>query len=332
MIDNSNIKIDCLNTLSVDISLHNFVQKSSNLRELVEPCTVATLRHFGELRKTDDEHQLLKMMTETPLHKQAQVAFDPLAFKLNRYSDIVPLKHSAVLLGKPEDDFVSRYINANYIFDPFTGRERTFIATQAPLPLGFEHFWKLVEEEQISLIVNLCAPKIDGKPGCDVYWPDTGRPLLLSDNQSLEVSLVKETDSRDGFYRTREFRLLNKTTGHARPLEQIHIVGWPDKQVPKPETLPMLYKLIDYLISLKHQAPFLVHCSAGVGRAGTIISLFYLRWLFSSHWERIQEEGVSIFGLVRNLKEQRTGMVQTSEQYQLLYTAMAAWIKDKLPE
>jgi protein tyrosine phosphatase len=330
MIDNTNIKINCLNTLSVDISLHNFVQLSSNLRELIEPCSVATITHFKRYRKTEDEHQLLKMLTETPLHKQAQVPFDPLAFKLNRYSDIVPLKHSAVLLGKPDDEFCKRYINANYIFDPFTGRERTFIATQAPLPLGFENFWKLVEEEQVSLIVNLCAPKIDGKPGCDIYWPEADRPLLFQDNQSLEVALVKETDSRDGFYKTREFRVLNRTTGHARAVEQIHIVGWPDKQVPKPETLPMLYKLIDYLISLKHQAPFLVHCSAGVGRAGTTISLFYLRWLFLSHWERIKEEGVSIFGLVRNLKEQRTGMVQTSEQYLLLYTAMASWIQNKI--
>lgn len=72
----------------------------------------------------------------------------------------------------------------------------------------------------------------------------------------------------------------------------------------------------------EENAPILVHCSAGIGRTGTFIALSYLFGLIEKYLENhldYNEVGFSIFGLVRNLREQRIGMVQTSIQYQMIY-------------
>ena len=65
-----------------------------------------------------------------------------------------------------------------------------------------------------------------------------------------------------------------------------------------------------------------MHCSAGVGRTGTIISVIELIEI----WEEQSAEGIlskdcyfSVFGLVRRMREWRTMMVQSEQQYQFIY-------------
>ncbi len=51
--------------------------------------------------------------------------------------------------------------------------------------------------------------------------------------------------------------------------------------------------------------PLLVHCSAGVGRTGTFITL-------DMALEQVNKEGlVDIAGIITRLRQQRTKMVQT---------------------
>lgn len=78
----------------------------------------------------------------------------------------------------------------------------------------------------------------------------------------------------------------------------------------------------------KHNSPVLVHCSAGIGRTGSFIALFYLFEQVSryiDHGMDAHEVGFSIFGLIRNLREQRMGMVQTSVQYEMIYRLLAKY-------
>ena len=64
-----------------------------------------------------------------------------------------------------------------------------------------------------------------------------------------------------------------------------------------------------------------MHCSAGVGRTGTFISLYNLyheimQQIFVTKNEVI---AFSIFNLVRKIKELRMHMVENEDQYVFLY-------------
>ena len=87
---------------------------------------------------------------------------------------------------------------------------------------------------------------------------------------------------------------------------QFHYTAWPDHGVP--ENAMSLISFIRYVrkmfpISLNH--PLLVHCSAGIGRSGTFITLDMMM-------QQIKAEGtLNVHQCVRNLRMQRMNMVQT---------------------
>lgn len=42
-----------------------------------------------------------------------------------------------------------------------------FIATQGPLPITRENFWRMIEKENVELVVMLCCVRENGKVKCD---------------------------------------------------------------------------------------------------------------------------------------------------------------------
>lgn len=82
----------------------------------------------------------------------------------------------------------------------------------------------------------------------------------------------------------------------------------------------MLDHFIAFLITADPTEKAIVHCSAGIGRTGTTIALAHL--IINTWAQRnagIEEPKVSIFSLVRRLREQRMWMVQMVEQYEFIY-------------
>ena len=80
------------------------------------------------------------------------------------------------------------------------------------------------------------------------------------------------------FYLIRKFELTNRSTGVTREIIQYNTVGWPDKSVPIASHTNYMQELIEIAIGLRKQnnSPIIVHCSAGVGRTGTFITLYSL--------------------------------------------------------
>ena len=85
-----------------------------------------------------------------------------------------------------------------------------------------------------------------------------------------------------------------------------HYLAWPDHGVPA-----NAMSMINFIKRARKTHPYskedlvLVHCSAGVGRTGTFITIDYML-------ERIKtEKNINIYEFVDGLRKQRVWMVQT---------------------
>lgn len=127
--------------------------------------------------------------------------------------------------------------------------------------------------------------------------------------------------------------------GHVLDVTQLQYMDWPDQEVPEnSETLLNLCTRADELSKMHYlcnrvQAPPIVHCSAGVGRTGTYIAIdVTLRrlWAAFAHPSGASLEPISvgeIRELVRKLKNERSKMVQTPEQYKFIYVAVLTGLR-----
>uniref|UniRef100_A0A3B4A9A6 protein-tyrosine-phosphatase n=1 Tax=Periophthalmus magnuspinnatus TaxID=409849 RepID=A0A3B4A9A6_9GOBI len=101
-----------------------------------------------------------------------------------------------------------------------------------------------------------------------------------------------------------------------RTLKQLHYVNWPDHGVPDsiPPILDMLQEMRSY--QDHDDTPLCIHCSAGCGRTGVLCVIDYT-------WNLLKKQMITsdfnIYKLVQNMRTQRPSVVQTKEQYLLVY-------------
>ena len=80
----------------------------------------------------------------------------------------------------------TNYVNASRI--KFPGLEQTFIASQAPLPRSFAHFWQMVIEEKGEVIVMVTQLVEGKKMKANQYWPDKDNfEMDLMDGARVEL-------------------------------------------------------------------------------------------------------------------------------------------------
>ena len=89
-----------------------------------------------------------------------------------------------------------------------------------------------------------------------------------------------------------------------------HYLAWPDHGVPvNAFSMVNFIKKVRKTHLYKSKDLILVHCSAGVGRTGTFITLDYML-------ERLKhEDTINIYEFVSQLRQQRVSMVQTLVSY-----------------
>ena len=98
----------------------------------------------------------------------------------------------------------------------------------------------------------------------------------------------------------------NEPDSETLKVTQFHFTAWPDHGVPKFATSLIAFIRKTQRGHLKDKGvPLLVHCSAGVGRTGTFITL-------DSMLERIHKEtSVNVYEFVKLMRTRRVLMVQT---------------------
>uniref|UniRef100_A0A8C2F548 Protein tyrosine phosphatase non-receptor type 13 n=1 Tax=Cyprinus carpio TaxID=7962 RepID=A0A8C2F548_CYPCA len=215
--------------------------------------------------------------------------------KKNRYKNIVPFDTTRVMLGKD-----GGYINANFIKMPVKDENFLYIACQGPLPTTLGDFWQMVWEQKSNVIAMMTQEVEGGKVKCQRYWPDTPRSPEMVDDR-LQITLVKD-QHLDNFV----IRLIE-----IQRVTHLNYTGWPDHGTPtQPE---QLLTFISYMRHIHQSGPIITHCSAGIGRSGTLICIDVVLGLIS------KDADFDISDVVRTMRLQRQGMVQTEEQYIFCY-------------
>lgn len=272
----------------------------------------------------------------------------------NRYRGILPNEHSRVLLrpgaaGEPEG-----YINANYIkvtcytggcclvapsahstFPP-QGHELTrnrYIATQGPLPNTVYDLWLMMQQhaatrrQKVVMLTNLVE---DGRHKCELYFPlETGGVMTLDnpegaggaggDTFTLTTELVVPRKGYTVRKIVAEFRV-----GERR--EQFRVQHywfdhWPDHKCPADvdALLGLCVAVLDEDDDDDARVPPVVHCSAGVGRTGCLLAIL-------NGVEQLRSEGrADVLQLACSLRLARGGLLQTSEQYELVHRALCLY-------
>uniref|UniRef100_A0A8C1IY60 Tyrosine-protein phosphatase non-receptor type 20 n=1 Tax=Cyprinus carpio TaxID=7962 RepID=A0A8C1IY60_CYPCA len=223
--------------------------------------------------------------------------------KKNRYKNIVPFDTTRVMLGKD-----GGYINANFIKMPVKDENFLYIACQGPLPTTLGDFWQMVWEQKSNVIAMMTQEVEGGKVKCQRYWPDTPRSPEMVDDR-LQITLVKDQHLDNFVIRLIEVKDIQ--TNEIQRVTHLNYTGWPDHGTPtQPE---QLLTFISYMRHIHQSGPIITHCSAGIGRSGTLICIDVVLGLIS------KDTDFDISDVVRTMRLQRQGMVQTEEQYIFCY-------------
>ncbi|XP_032096203.1 tyrosine-protein phosphatase non-receptor type 3 isoform X4 [Sapajus apella] len=225
----------------------------------------------------------------------------------NRYKDVLPYDTTRVLLQGNED-----YINASYVNMeiPAAKLVNRYIAAQGPLPHTCAQFWQVVWDQKLSLIVMLTTLTERGRTKCHQYWPD---PPDVMDHGSFHIQCQSEDCTIA--YVSREMLVTNTQTGEEHTVTHLQYVAWPDHGVPDDSS--DFLEFVNYVRSLRvDNEPVLVHCSAGIGRTGVLVTMETAMCL--------TERNLPVYPLdiVRKMRDQRAMMVQTSSQYKFVCEAI----------
>ncbi|XP_019907429.2 receptor-type tyrosine-protein phosphatase beta isoform X2 [Esox lucius] len=233
----------------------------------------------------------------------------------NRYPLVVPYDHSRVKLSLLDLQPHSDYINASYV--PGGCTERDFICTQGPMRSTMADFWRMVCEQNVKIIVMLTALKHKDVVLCDQYWPQERGTVSYGQVQVTTVSCKRGPD-----YFINTILLRQRGCPGERVITHYHYTLWPDMGVPKDAASLCAFTehVRQHLDTLPLLGPTVVHCSAGVGRSGTFVTLMWLMQLC------MREIRPDVRAAVEDLRRHRVMMVQNLEQYIFVHQCLMHWM------
>ncbi|XP_072938486.1 tyrosine-protein phosphatase non-receptor type 9 [Epargyreus clarus] len=244
----------------------------------------------------------------------------------NRYTDVLCYDHSRVLLSQTDpDDPTTDYINANYV-DGYK-QKNAFICTQGPLPKTFGDFWRMVWE-QGSLVVVMTTRAVErGRVKCGQYWPADPGARAVHATYAVTTERVERHDD----YTVSHLLLTDLRTEQSRRVWHGQYTRWPDYGVPGGGRAPPVLRFLQLVRRAQARAtlelgdawaghskgpPIVVHCSAGIGRTGTFLTLDVCV-------SRLAAEGAAdVRGTVERVRAQRAHSIQMPDQYVFCHLAL----------
>uniref|UniRef100_A0A7N8XFQ4 protein-tyrosine-phosphatase n=1 Tax=Mastacembelus armatus TaxID=205130 RepID=A0A7N8XFQ4_9TELE len=276
----------------------------------------------GEGEKTKagfwEEFDTLQKM-EAKVKKSREEGQRPENKSKNRYKNILPFNDTRVILQDTDPNVVgSDYINANYM-SPFLSF-KVYIATQGCLATTVNDFWQMVWQENTRVIVMTTREVEKGRNKCVPYWPDLQSSKEVG---PYVVTCDSEREAADYKVRVLEIARMDK---RSRQIWHYQYLSWPDHGVPQEPgaVLSFLTQVNAKQAEYPDSGPMIIHCSAGIGRTGTILVIDMII-------ETIDTQGmdcdIDIPKYIQMVREQRSGMVQTEPQYKFIYLAVSEYIQ-----
>jgi len=280
-----------------------------------------TTNHDASFKKIDmqsrltQEYQTLsRLQQKTKLHFITSTL--PQNKPKNRYPNILTLETTRVPISckrcnnnEGHHDEHEDYINANFVSSPTKNR---FIACQAPLPSTIDSFWKMIWEHGVRMILMLTKCCENGVVKSEKYYPDEYEKLKVDDMTIVCQSM------QEGRLKIRE--LVVKKMMEERTIYHIQYCDWVDLGVP--EEVEDIFKMVQIVGNgfQLFDAPIVCHCSAGVGRTGTFISIFNCIADLRMYGK------CDVYNTVKLLREERFGCITREEQYIFVYKAISEFI------
>ncbi|XP_038140282.1 tyrosine-protein phosphatase non-receptor type 6 isoform X2 [Cyprinodon tularosa] len=245
----------------------------------------------------------------------------------NRYKNILPFNDTRVLLKNADPNVVgSDYINANYVKNKLweSKENKMYIATQGCLATTVNDFWQMVWQEETRVIVMTTREVEKGRNKCVPYWPDPQRQDS-QDYGDYKVFFEDERQATD--YKVRVLKIAPVDQPKlSREIWHYQYLSWPDHGVPEEPggVLSFLTQVNAKQAEYPDAGPMIIHCSAGIGRTGTIVVIDMIL-------DTIDRLGldcdIDIPKYIQMVREQRSGMVQTEAQYKFIYLAISEYIQ-----
>ena len=183
----------------------------------------------------------------------------------------------------------------------------------------------MVWQERCTVIIKVTREVEKGVLKCHRYWPDPSseppQKMVLIGQVEVEHLSTQATDT----YVVRKFRL--RKGGDQLTVQQFSYEVWPDHGVPNTAKEFLDFRDVVKVATDATKAPVVVHCSAGVGRTGTYLTVDrVLDAVEAGEKSKDLDSDLS----VASARKARVFMVQTEIQYQFCFKAISAGIRSKL--
>ncbi len=218
-----------------------------------------------------------------------------------RFTDIGCPKDTAIQIG---DD----YLHANLVGEDVSARR--FIAAQAPVEEDYALFWESAWQQE-GMIMDLTTAE-DRDKGVTIYYPTTAEKTKIYGN--FQVELVQESVEEGA--KIYQYRMTHQETKESKIIQRVHFDQWLDFNAVSLDHLKTLVAILEKDESGKTPC---IHCRAGVGRTGTLITAFILKEKIKNKEIHAGNLESALMDLILKLRRQRGEyFVQQPVQFKLI--------------
>lgn len=285
------------------------------------------IRNRGSWKIAPVDTDAFKRISQNVQPKEA-VPADVCNKKFNRHLDVLPNPRTRVEVPMTQtegvDDPTTAYYNGNYVHGP-DKNDRAYICAMGPLPATLKTWWRMMWHNKVGVIIMATGLVEKKEKKCERYWaPKPGQKVKVAD------MIVKTTAVNEGpAYTTTYLEVQHSETNETRKMAHYWFTAWPDHGVPRledgtPDPTAILFMMRDarrWERQNNIRTPMMIHCSAGVGRSGTILAIDYACQLLEANKQ------VDIAAVVAEIRKDRVALVQHPQQYELCQAACVFYAK-----